>query len=191
MAKGIKIAALISGVLTAILIAIYIPWRFPPLLALAITAGTTFYHLAMRLLVGTVVNAVMHNRADAESAWFRPRSFEQKLYRRLGVRKWRDSMPTYDPSLFSTAHHSYAEILGAGCQAEVVHEIIVLLSFLPIVTVPLFGAFPVFLITSLLAAAYDTLFVIMQRYARPHLIRATRHKQKQKKETDDVQSRTV
>ncbi|MBQ7337945.1 MAG: hypothetical protein IJW40_05755 [Clostridia bacterium] len=171
MAKKIKLATLVSAVLCAVLISLYF-WRGAPLLlSLAITAGTFFYHFAMRLTVGALVNAIMHNHADAKGTWFCPRAWEKKLYARLGVRKWRERMPTYDPSLFSLETHTVDEILGANCQAEVVHEIIALLSFVPLTTVPLFGAFPVFLITSILAAAYDMLFVIMQRYARPHLLR--------------------
>jgi hypothetical protein len=93
-------------------------------------------------------------------------------------------MPTYDPSLFSLQNHTLREILGANCQAEVVHEVIMLLSFVPIAFVPLFGAFPVFLMTSVLATLYDSLFVLMQRYARPHLLRAMQHIERTERKGD-------
>ena len=80
-------------------------------------------------------------------------------------------MPTYNPAVFDPKLHSWEEIAQAMCQAELVHEIIVLLSFLPLLAAIPFGAFPVFLITSLLAALYDFSFVIMQRYNRPRIIR--------------------
>ncbi len=180
MAKKLKLATLLSAAVTIAFVGLYLWLQAAPLLSLAITAGTFFYHFAMRLAVGSVVDALMHNRANAENAWFRPRAWEKAFYTRLGIRKWRDRMPTYDPSLFSTELHSVGEILGANCQAEVVHEIIMLLSFLPLATVPLFGAFSVFLITSVLAALYDSLFVLMQRYARPHLLRAYRYTERKK-----------
>ena len=80
-------------------------------------------------------------------------------------------MPTYDPSCFDPKIHTWAEIAQAMCQAEIVHEVIVVLSFLPLLAAIPFGAFPVFLITSLLAAVYDLTFVIMQRYNRPRIIK--------------------
>ena len=55
--------------------------------------------------------------------------------------------------------------------AELVHETIAVLSFLPIAAGVRFGAYPVFIITSVLAAACDMAFVIMQRYNRPRLIK--------------------
>ena len=185
MAKNMKLAALCCGIGSAAMLASYLWLELPLLLTLTITATTFFYHFAMRLVVGSVVDALMQNRADATRFWFRPRPWESKLYARLGVRKWRDRMPSYDPSLFSPAQHSYAERLGANCQAEVVHEIIILLSFLPLGAAIPFGAFWVFLITSTLSAAYDSLFVIMQRYARPHLIRAARYAEQKKEDTYD------
>ena len=57
------------------------------------------------------------------------------------------------------------------CGAEVVHEVILVLSFLPLLAAFPFGSFGVFLITSLLAALYDLSFVIMQRFNRPRILR--------------------
>ena len=45
------------------------------------------------------------------------------------------------------------------------------LSFLPLLTVPLFDEFAVFFLTSLVAAMYDSIFVMAQRYNRPRLVR--------------------
>lgn len=67
-------------------------------IALTITIGVSLYHFAMRLAVGTVVDFLIKNTADHENAWFREKSFESKLYKRLGVRKWKKHLPTYDPA---------------------------------------------------------------------------------------------
>ena len=80
-------------------------------------------------------------------------------------------MPTYEPDFFDLRKHRPTEIAGAMCQAEVSHEVIVGLSFLPLAVVPLFGAFWVFLITSIASAVFDLLFVVMQRYNRPRIMR--------------------
>ena len=150
--------------------------KLPVLLSLAITAGAFAYHFSMRLLVGAAVNALLQNHPDSSRKWFQPRAFEAQLYRRLHVRRWKDRLPSYDPSLFSVAKRTPEAILGASCQAEVVHEIIVPLSFLPLLAAIPFGAFPVFLITSLLSALFDSLFVILQRYNRPRLLRLCRRR---------------
>lgn len=57
------------------------------------------------------------------------------------------------------------------CQSEIVHETIVVFSFLPIVSVVWFGSLPVFIITSVLSAGFDLMFVVMQRYNRPRIIK--------------------
>lgn len=139
--------------------------------AAAITFGTTCYHFSMRLLVGLLVDRTMQNKADYRKAWYRQRVWEGKLYKALGVKKWKGRFPTYDPSLFDNRLHTLDEIVQATCQAEVVHEIIAVLSFLPLLGAIPFGSFAVFAVTSLLAACFDMIFVIMQRFNRPRLIK--------------------
>ena len=75
-------------------------------------------------------------------------------------------MPTYDGALFDPRVHTWEEIAQAMCQAELVHETIAVLSFVPIAAGSRFGAYPVFIATSVLAAGYDLLFVAVQRYNR-------------------------
>jgi hypothetical protein len=87
------------------------------------------------------------------------------------VRRWQKHIPTYSPETFDTGKKTVREIVGATCQAELVHEIIMLLSLLPIALIPLFGAGAVFIITSVLSMLFDSLFVILQRYNRPKLVR--------------------
>ncbi len=143
-----------------------------------ITIGVTFYHFAMRLAVGTIVNSVMNNKADYTNAWFREKSFEDKLYRLIRVRKWKKHLPTYSPDTFDTNQKTVKEIVGATCQAEIVHEIIMVLSLLPIIFIPLLGGACALIITSVLAMLFDSLFVILQRYNRPKLIRIMERLQK-------------
>ena len=137
-----------------------------------ITFGTITYHFVMRLLVGLIVNQLMHNHTDYHRWWFRQRPFEEALYQKLQVKKWKDRMPTYRPDYFSLKRRSPEEIIQAMCQAEIVHEVIAALSLLPILATVWFGAFPVFLITSAAAAWADLMFAMLQRYNRPRMIRA-------------------
>ena len=172
---------LLTGVSLSLLCMSYALWllgKEPVCLSLTITFLTFSYHFAMRLLVGYTVDTLFHNRMRATRRWFLPRKWEGRLYRLLRVRRWRKRLPTYDPQSFDTARHTWDEILGAGCQAEVVHEIIMLLSLLPILFALPFGDLPIFLATSLLAALYDSLFVILQRYHRPMLIKLSERRRK-------------
>ena len=159
--------AVISAVLTVLFLLLYLRLQSGWLLSTTITFGTTFYHFAMRLLVGVLVP----NALNCSARWFRQRSWEPAVYRKLKVKSWKKNLPTYDPDAFSLDLHTPQQILANMCQAEVVHEIIVLCSFLPLAAVPFFGVLPVFLITSTLAAAVDLIFVIAQRYNRPRIFR--------------------
>ena len=177
MAKGMKLLSVVFVFLTVIFAALYGYLTKGFLLSLAITFGTFSYHFLMRLLVGCVVNAVMKNSADCNRRWFRVGEREVRFYERLGVKKWKGRMPTYDPTLFDPKKRSWSEIAEATCQAEVVHEIIILFSFLPLLAAIPFDSFLVFLLTSLAAALFDGIFVILQRYNRPRLLRlASREK---------------
>ena len=171
MAKQMKRTTLILAVLTSGLWILYLNFNHGILLSTAITASTFLYHFGMRLVTGTAVNVIMQNHADYNSPWFRQKKWEPQLYKRLHVKNWKKHLPTYDPDAFDSTKHSLDEIARAMCQSEIVHEIIVPLSFLPLLAVKYTGAFPVFLITSLLAAAFDLSFVIIQRYNRPRIIK--------------------
>lgn len=136
-----------------------------------ISISVTLYHFVMRLAVGAIVNFIMKNKADPTNVWFREKRFEKKLYKLIRVRKWKKYIPTYSPETFDTKQKNTKEIIGATCQAEVVHEVIMVLSLLPIVLIPILGGAAVMMITSVFAMLIDSVFVILQRYNRPKLIR--------------------
>ena len=139
MAKIMKRTAIISVAATIILSFLYGKTNWDFIYSAAITFGTVAFHIIMRLLVGSIVDCMMHNHADYDKKWYQLRPFD--------------------------------EIAQATCQSEIVHEINMVVSFLPLFAAYLFGSFMVFLITSTLAACFDLLFVIMQRYNRPRLVK--------------------
>ena len=167
--KSVLLASLlIAG--TAILSVLYMKTYYEVFLSLAITFGTISYHVVMRLLVGLAFCIVMKNRADYKKRWYHVSRHEMAVYERLNVKKWKRRMPTYDRTLFDPRLHTWEKIAQAMCQAELVHETIALLSFLPIIAGIWFGAYPVFVVTSVLAAGCDMLFVMMQRYNRQRIM---------------------
>ncbi len=177
MAKGMKIIAWLSALITAIALIIYKVKPSETVFTVAITFGTMAYHFLMRLLVGGVFDAVLNNMVDYNKKWFRVGKAEQKLYRALRVKEWKKHLPTYDPDAFDKKRHSWSEIAQAMCQAELVHETIAVLSLLPIVFSIWFGAAIVFILTSVFSALFDLCFVMIQRYNRPRVLKMLSFKQ--------------
>ena len=176
MAKIVKGIAAFSLAATVILAISYKVTSSGILLPLAITSGTIAYHFIMRLMVGLAFHATMRNKADYRKRWYQVSKREMAVYEKLKVKQWKRRMPTYDPALFDPRLHTWEEIVQAMCQAELVHETIAVLSFLPILAGIWFGEYPVFIVTSVLSAACDMVFVIMQRYNRQRVTKLLNRK---------------
>ena len=176
MKKTMYIITACSAALTVVFAVLFANTRTGAFYSLAITFGTVAYHFLMRLGVGFAFDITMKNRADYNNGWFKCRPWEKKLYKFLGVKNRKHRLPTFQPDVFNPELHTWDEIAQAMCQAELVHETIVILSFVPVAFSAVFGAFWVFLITSVCAAALDLTFVIIQRYNRPRIIRMIRRK---------------
>lgn len=140
------------------------------LLPLAITFGTGAYHLLMRFLGPGVLWLFCRRRYDPHSRWFRPRAWENALYDKLKVRRWKNHISAYDPGEFDLKQHTLEEILNNMCHAEAVHETIMLLSLTSVGLAIPFGEWPVFCLTAVASALVDGVFVILQRYNRPRIM---------------------
>ena len=178
MKKAMKSTMVVAVLATIIFTILYRTTENSVMLSLAITGGTISYHFVIRYVVAGIFSSVMQNRADLSKTWYQQRTWEEKLYKKLYVKKWKSKMPTYEPENFDLRIHTPEEIAGAMCQAELSHEVIVIFSFLPLLTVPAFGAFWVFLITSVLSAMMDLSFAIMQRYNRPRIMKLCKRRKK-------------
>ncbi|MBQ2903984.1 MAG: hypothetical protein IJE48_06265 [Clostridia bacterium] len=150
-----------------------------PYLSAAISFGTMLYHFVMRLAVGSLTTKLLYSKLNPEWRWFQTTAFERKIYKLIKVKKWKIFMPTGDPESFSLKKHTPQEIAKTMCGAELVHELNILLSFLPILLAIPFGSLSVFVITSVAAALCDLPFVIMQRFNRPRMLRFANKKQTQ------------
>lgn len=166
-----KSIAIFTTAATGLLFLASQKWQASWLLVCAISFGTTAYHFVMRLAVGYLLPKLTDYDFDYRHVWFQPRKWEPVFYKKLQVRKWKGKLPTYAPNQFSLEYQSLYRIIQNMCGAELVHEIIVVFSFLPLLAVPLWGEFWVFLITSALAALFDSIFVVAQRYNRPRVVR--------------------
>ena len=174
MKKILFLAAAGCLVSTALCGWLHALWGSGFLLTAGVACGTTAYHLLMRLAVGGAADRLMAGRVDLDWSWFRPMPWEKRVYEGLGVRRWKSRMPTYNPSQFDPALHSWEEMAQATCRAEVVHEANAFLSFVPVLASLWFGKPEVFAATSTLAALLDLSFAVIQRYNRPRLVRLMR-----------------
>ena len=179
MEKVMKRTAVTTLLMTVCFYCLYRLTANRILFSLAITSGTVAYHFIIRLLVGTYFNMTLNNKVDYTKSWFQVSKSEMKLYEKLKVKKWKNKMPTYDMDVFDTTKHSWEEIIQAMCQSELVHETNVVFSFLPVVASVYFGSFWVFMITSVLSAAFDLMFVCMQRFNRFRILKIKGRRQRQ------------
>ena len=129
MSRVMKIISIVTIISTIIFSYIYITINKGIYLTLAISFGTTAYHFIMRLIIGYIVNGILHNKVKYNNIYFKSKKFEQKIYKIIKVKKWKDKMPTYNPEFYSTEKHSLEEIAMVTCQAEIVHELIIIFSF--------------------------------------------------------------
>ncbi len=171
----IKAFSLISGFATLVLFWCNGFSAADTLGSCAVTALTFFCHFALRLLIGTIVP----NRFDHRAKWFRVGPREQKIYQKLKIKHWKRHIPTYDPRAFSLKCNTAEQIVSNMCRAEVVHEIIAVCSFLPLLLCLFFGEFWVFFGTSLAAALVDFVFVALQRSNRPRMVRLLEKQRRQ------------
>ena len=174
MKKFLYIATAVS---VSIFVLFYILFRITQnyvIQALYITFMTFSYHFIMRLIVGTITHPIFGKFYNYNSWWFSQKPFEQKIYKFLKVKNWKDNVPSWEQGAFSLKNDSLHNIAIGMCNAELVHEIIAILSFVPILFSIKYGVPAVFIFTSILAGTFDMIFVIIQRYNRPRIIKLMR-----------------
>lgn len=84
-------------------------------------------------------------------------------------------MITARPEQFDLSVNSMDDLLHNMAQAELVHRIIMVLSFVPIILIIPYGAPMIFIVTSMFASLFDLQFVMIQRYNRPRVMRIMRY----------------
>lgn len=176
MDKIMKFISVISFIMTITFALLYQVLSNDIVFSLMITFATIMYHFVIRLVAGGLINCLMKNRADYTKTRFYVSQREMKFYEVIKVKKWKNKMPTYSEETFDVSKHTWDEIVQATCQSELVHEVNVILSFVPIFASLWVGAFEVFFVTSILSASFDLLFVFMQRFNRSRILKMMRLK---------------
>ena len=166
------LVTILFGILSLGFFLLHRQLQYTWMLSAAITMLTIFYHFAMRLLVGEAVTVIFRDKEfPQDRLGFRLYNFESTLYQKWKVKKWKVNVITAKPEQFDLHQVSPEELLHNMMQAELVHRIIMILSFVPILFIVPFGAPIVFIATSILAALIDFIFVAIQRYNRPRVMK--------------------
>ena len=166
------LVTILLGILSLGFFLLHCQLQYTWMLSAAITMLTIFYHFAMRLLVGEAVTVIFRDREfPQDRLGFRLYNFESTLYQKWKVKKWKVNVITAKPEQFDLHQVSSEELLHNMMQAELVHRIIMILSFVPILFIIPFGAPIVFITTSIFACLIDFIFVAIQRYNRPRVVK--------------------
>ncbi len=171
-----KATALSTAILTMAMLVLYFLLDIELFKTFSITFGAIFYHFAMRLSVGYYYQKKYNNIIDYNDERFYVGEAEKRIYQKINVKDLKKYLPTYDIDTFSIKEHKYEDIAMAMCQAELVHKTIFIFSFFPVLASICFGSIEVFIISSVLSALFDLLFVIVQRYNRQRIMRLIKHK---------------
>lgn len=129
--------------------------------------GVLFYHIGMRLAVAHLAK----HRYNFRNVWFSEKRFEKPLYKTLRVRRWKKYLPSGNPESYSLENRTLFDVVQTMCRNEMIHEVSALLSLVPILLGIWYGAWGVWITTSLFGSFCDLPFVCMQRYNRPRLVR--------------------
>lgn len=135
---------------------------------LTITFATITFHFWLRAICGAIFSTV---KLTGDESFFNVSSKELKLYEKLGVKKWKDKLPIYNPELFK--EKDLKKLYSNMLHSELVHIAIAVFSFAPLFLSIFWNylqdSIIIFFITSVFASLVDMTFVIAQRYNRPRV----------------------
>lgn len=139
--------------------------------ALGITTVVICYHFTTRLVMGNIFDGVHSSYFKPDSFRFREMRFEKKLYKIIGVRKWKNLLPVIDEERFALKWNTYETLIGETCRMEAMHWMNAFVSLASVLFSSLFGATPVFVVTAILGTLVELALISVHRYNRPRFRR--------------------
>ncbi len=164
----IMIMSIIGTILSAYM---YIQKHMQFALYISIVLGTIALHFLIMYISAPLVFLIFRKKFNYNSFWFIPKKFENNLYKIIKVQKWKTKVSTYDSNEYSLKTHSEEEIIMNMCHAEIVHEVIFVASYLPIIGGIFISHWTILVLTSFVFSCCHLIFVAIQRYNRPKIIR--------------------
>ncbi len=147
---------------------------------IGIVSFMILYHFGLRILFGVITKRF---KIDYNHFWFRHRSFEKRLYKFLRVRNWKDKVLTFDPASYDFKNRTLEQLATTMAKSELDHWINEGISIVSVLFAFVFGCFPAFLITAVLAMIFDAQFIVVQRYNRPIVLRLIERRSKKTAQT--------
>lgn len=141
------------------------------LLSIMITIFTTLFHFTIRISFANLFYKMIEKFCKYDRWWFVEKTFEKKLFKIIMIKKWKSKLPTWNDEDFNPLKNDFEKLIAHMCRAEVYHEICMILSFVPILFSVFWGKFWIFLWTSIAGCLFDLLFVLIQRYNRPRVLK--------------------
>ena len=137
------------------------------------------YHFGLRIFFGNVTNKFKINYSHP---WYKPRKFEEGLYKLLLVRKWKEKVLTFEPDKYDFENVTLEELATTMSKSELDHWINELLSIFSMLFTFVWGCAPAFVISAVAAMLFDAQFIVVQRFNRPIVIRLINRTERKKRQ---------
>lgn len=162
---------LVSIVMTVVCILLYKWTKYSWLYYSGIVIGMIAVHFVIMHMAAPIAFFAFGRRFNYNSFWFKPKKFEKPLYEFLRVKRWKTHVAAYNQNEYSIEMYGTYGVIMNMCYAEVVHELIFVMSYLPI----LFGIYIsnyllLFALCCLFSCSH-LIFIIIQRYNRPRVVK--------------------
>lgn len=165
-----ELTALSSIILMTVFFVLNYYFNMEVLYIIAIIFLIIGFQFGARVIVGNVVPRFKH-KINVKSKWFKTKSFEEHFFKKLNVKKWKNKAPVYDPEEFDFEKNTKEQLIINMCNAEIVHEVNILSGYISLIFAIFLGYVWLFLIGAILGTGMDLIFVTIQRFNRPRIVK--------------------
>lgn len=140
---------------------------------------TIMYHFWVRIIMGNVLK-LFKKHITYKQYFFKEKKFEKKFYDLIKVKSWKDKVLTYAPQEFDLKENSLETVANNMAKAELDHWINSLISISTISFGFISNVFWPFIVSAIFAMAFETQFIVLQRYNRPRVVKIIQREEKNK-----------
>lgn len=140
---------------------------------------TIMYHFWVRIIMGNVLK-LFKKHITYKQYFFKEKKFEKKFYDLIKVKSWKDKVLTYAPQEFDLKENSLETVANNMAKAELDHWINSLISISTIFFGFFSNVFWPFIVSAIFAMAFETQFIVLQRYNRPRVVKIIEREEKNK-----------
>lgn len=140
---------------------------------------TIMYHFWVRIIMGNVLK-LFKKHITYKQYFFKEKKFEKKFYDLIKVKSWKDKVLTYAPQEFDLKENPLETVANNMAKAELDHWINSLISISTISFGFISNVFWPFIVSAIFAMAFETQFIVLQRYNRPRVVKIIEREEKNK-----------